>query len=223
MIGKLQKSRISRRTIKRLSVYQYTLSGLPDSRSHIFSQDLAEMCGTTAAQVRRDLMVVDSTGCPSRGYNVMDLIRYIDEFFASISNHKVALVGVGTLGRSLIAYFQRRYHRLSITAVFDRDPALTGRVLYGIRSYPMKDLRRVVEEVGISIAMLALPDSSAQEVADQLVAAGVTGILNFAPVSLRVPEGVVVENINITAALDRLAFFTVKKSKPVSSSEMVKP
>lgn len=152
-------------------------------------------------------MVVSTSGSSGRGYHIGQLIESIDAFFAPVGRHRVALVGVGTLGRSLIAYFQRRYHRLSIAAVFDKDPELTGRVILGIRSYPMTDLRRVVDDKGISIAIIALPDTSAQEVTDELVAAGVSGILNFAPVSLRVPVGTHVEDIDITAALDKLAFF----------------
>lgn len=202
---------VSRRSIKRLSVYRRALAGLPKTMPFIFSRQLAELSGASAAQVRRDLMVLSSTGSPSRGYCVADLIRSIDAFFAGGSRHKVALVGLGTLGRALIAFFQRRYHRFSILAIFDKDPEQTGRVVHGIRSYPMRELPRVVEEAGISIAVLALPDGTAQEVADLLTQAGVTGLLNFAPVTLRVPEGVSVENIDIPAALDRLAFFAAQE------------
>jgi redox-sensing transcriptional repressor len=223
MTGQSRAPRVSRRTIKRLSVYRRALSALPGSRTHVFSQDLAELCGSNAAQVRRDLMVLGSVGSPSRGYDVADLIRNIDEFFAAVSAHRVALVGVGTLGRSLIAYFQKRYHRLSIAALLDRDPELGGRVLYGLRCHPMEDLDRIVAEEGISIAVLALPDESAQEVADRLIAAGVAGILNFAPLTLRVPDEIVVENIDITAALDRLAFLTAGKQPKAAEQEEVQP
>ncbi|MCU0664479.1 MAG: redox-sensing transcriptional repressor Rex [Myxococcota bacterium] len=198
---------VSPKTIERLSVYRRTLANLPASTPFIYSHELAAMCGSSAAQVRRDLMVIGTAGCPSRGYAVAELIELIDKRFAGISSHAVALVGAGTLGRSLIAYLQRRYHRLSIAAVFDKDPDLTSRVVYGIRCYPMGELRRVVEEQSISIAVIALPDASAQEVAEQLTAAGITGILNFAPVSLRVPSGTCVVDIDIAAALDKLAFF----------------
>lgn len=152
-------------------------------------------------------MAIGTTGCPRRGYGVSDLIELIDRFFVGVSSHRIALVGAGTLGRSLMAYFQRRYHRLSIAAVFDKDPEKTGRVVHGVRSYPMEELSRVVAELGISIAVVALPDASAQEVVQELTNAGVSGILNFAPVSLRVPRGTYVEDIDIAAALDKLAFF----------------
>jgi len=206
------KSQISPRAIKRLSIYRRALSGLPKTHQYIFSSEIAKLCGVTSAQVRRDMMAIKSVGSSRRGYEVAGLIKDIDAFFAVALSHNVALIGVGTLGRSLLAYFQKRYYRLSITAVFDRDPELTGRIVNGVRCYSMEKMEEIVRETGISIAVLALPDDSAKEVVDQLVAAGVTGILNFAPTSLVVPETVTVENIDIASALDRLAFIARKRT-----------
>jgi redox-sensing transcriptional repressor len=166
-------------------------------------------------------MAVGTSGCPSRGYPVDELMDRIDEFFSGASCHQVAMIGAGTLGRSLIAYFQRRYERLSICAIFDKDPELTCRVMHGIRSYPMEELAAVIPRLGITLAVIALPDASAGQVAEQLVAAGITGILNFAPISLRVPEETCVEDIDIAAALDKLAFFARRKNpKTVLATEV---
>lgn len=175
------------------------------------SHQIAAMCGSEAAQMRRDLMTIGAKGHPGHGYSVTALSDRLESLFEGIGQHKVAVVGLGNLGRALIEHFHRRYERMSVVALFDNDPEKTGRVLHGIRSFPMDQFRQVARDMGISIAVLAVPDSAAQQVADQLVAGGVTGILNFGPLSLRVPESVQMDNVDITAALDRLAFFSRKQ------------
>jgi len=205
---------ISPKTVERLSIYRRALGRLPEARGYIYSHELARLGGASADQVRRDIMALGAAGSPSRGYHVADLKAQIDRLFSDVSQHKVALVGVGHLGESLIGYFDRRYDRLAIAALFDKDPEKTGRVIFGIRSYPMEELESVVLARGITIAVLALPDASSQEVAERLVASGVTGILNFAPVSLHLPAGVRVEDVDIATALDKLAFFARSGRSP---------
>lgn len=188
-------------------------AGQQRDEGYIYSHEIAELCGSNAAQVRRDLMAIGAAGCPSRGYSVKDLVEHIDRLFESEVDQHVALVGVGNLGRALINYFQRRYHRMTIVALFDSDPEKASRVLHGIRSYPMEQLRDVARTKGISIAIIAVPSTEAQAVADRLVLAGVKGILNFAPTSLRVPALTHVENVDITAALDKLSYLVFKKEE----------
>jgi redox-sensing transcriptional repressor len=178
--------------------------------SSICSHDLARLCGGSAAQVRRDLMAIGALGRSGRGYDIACVKQCIDAFFELTTEHSVALVGVGTLGRSLIEYFNKWNHRLAVAAAFDQDPEKIGRIFQGVRCYSVEQMPQMVSQLRIAIAILAVPDTGAQQLADSLIAAGVKGLLNFAPVSLRVPLDVRVENINIAVALDKLAFFACK-------------
>ncbi|KZD20021.1 MAG: hypothetical protein AO396_07390 [Candidatus Fermentibacter daniensis] len=122
----------------------------------------------------------------------------------------MALVGVGNLGRAILTYFSGRRRNLRITASFDVDPLKTGRVINGCRCYSMSELGDVLERGRIKTAILAVPAGKAQETTDALVAAGVRGILNYAPVPLRVPDGVFLEERDMTMSLETVAFFARK-------------
>jgi redox-sensing transcriptional repressor len=196
------------RTIGRLSLYRRLLNNMVvGGVKYLFSHDLANMAGVTAAQVRRDVMAVGYNGSPTRGYDVAELAASIGAFLDAGDTQGVALVGVGNLGRAVLTFFAGRRPNLAIVAAFDRDPAKTGRVLHGCRCFLAEDMPRVVKELKIAIAILAVPAAEAQAVADQLVAAGVRGLLNFAPTPLRVPPNVYVEDMDMTAGLEKVAFF----------------
>lgn len=200
--------RISQKNIARLSLYRRLLSRLQtDGVKNIYSHDLARMAGGTAAQVRRDLMVVGTFGNPKRGYDVKELIDSIGAVLDAPAGEGVALAGVGNLGRAILAYFSGRRPRLSIVAAFDTDPSKANRVIHGCRVYASDDLASVISREGIRIAVLTVPAAQAQAVAEGLVAAGVRGILNFAPAPLRVPPEVFVEDIDMTMSLEKVAFF----------------
>jgi redox-sensing transcriptional repressor len=173
----------------------------------VYSHQLASMTGNTAAQVRRDIMTIGYSGSPSRGYDVDGLVESIGRYMDAPDGQHVALVGVGNLGRALMAYFAGRRPRLEITAAFDADPEKVRRVIHGCRCYPMEDLERVIEEEAIEVAVLAVPAGQARAVADRLVRAGIRGLLNFAPVPLKLRTGVYVEDIDVTMSLEKVAFF----------------
>lgn len=198
----------TQRTIGRLSLYRRLLEGgtrpVPES---IFSHELAQLACVTPAQVRRDLMSVGASGIPGRGYRVRDLIDSITALLDDPDGQDIALMGVGNLGRAILAYFAGRRPKLRITAAFDTDPQKVGRVINGCRCHPLEELEAVLSAGGIRTAIIAVPASKAQETADRLVSAGVLGILNFAPVPLRVPEGVFLEVRDITMSLETVAFF----------------
>jgi len=199
---------VSPRTIQRLSVYGRVLRELArDGVEAVFSHELARRSGATAAQVRRDLMVIGYSGSPQHGYVVVELLESVERFLDPSGGQTVALVGVGNLGTALLAYFRGRRPKLRIAAAFDRDPRLTGRVLQGCRVYGMDELSKVALAEGIDVGIVAVPADQAQEVADALVRAGVRGLLNFAPVSLRVADGVHVEDIDMATALEKAAYF----------------
>jgi len=198
----------STKTIGRLSLYRRLLTGVPAiADRHIYSHQLAAMAGGTAVQVRRDLMVIGCTGSTTRGYDRADLVESIGRFLDDPKGVGAALVGVGNLGRAILAYFAGRRPKLAITAAFDSDSAKTDRVIRGCRCYLIGELPRVVGEQGIQLGIIAVPAPAAQEVADLLVRAGVTGILNFAPTGLHLPKHVYLEDIDMTTALEKTAYF----------------
>jgi redox-sensing transcriptional repressor len=195
-------------TVGRLCLYRGLLAGLErDGVDSIYSHQLAALAGGAPSRVRRDLMAVGYDGSPTRGYVVLDLLESIGRFLDAPQREGVALVGVGNLGRALMAFFAGRRPNLAIVAAFDSDPDKAGRVIHGRRCYGMDSLGEVVRANGIRVAILSVPAGEAQGVADQLIRAGVRGLLNFAPVRLNVPAGVFVENMDMAVSLEKVAYF----------------
>lgn len=198
----------SEKTIGRLSLYRRLLQQvLTEGTKNIYSHQLAQLAGVTAAQVRRDLMAVGYTGSPTRGYDVPDLMESIGGFLDAEEGQNVALVGVGNLGRAILAYFGHRRPKLNIVAAFDVDPERTNRVIHGCRCYPMESLEAVCREQAIAVGIVTVPAAEAQGVCDQLVRAGVRGLLNFAPAALRVGPDVYVDSIDMAMSLEKVAYF----------------
>lgn len=202
---------ISAKTIGRLSLYRRLLLQLAaDGVKYIYSHDLAAEAGVSAAQVRRDIMYIGYSGNPNRGYDAQELIQSIGNFFDAPDVQNIAIVGVGNLGRAIMAYFTGRREKLHIAAVFDSDPDKYGRVIHGYRCYDVEMLPQVANELNITIGAICVPAAVAQKVADKLVLAGIGGILNFAPVPLHVPSDIYVENIDMTMAMEKVAYFARK-------------
>ena len=165
------------------------------------------MAGATAAQVRRDIMNIGYSGNPNRGYDVKELSGSIGSFLDEPEGQRAALVGVGNLGRAMLSYFAGRRPKLFIDAAFDNDPKKFGRVINGCHCFPIEEIGRVVAEKKITIGIITVPANEAQKTTDILVRAGVRGILNFAPVPLRIPSNVYVEDIDMTMSLEKVAYF----------------
>ncbi len=194
-------------TLGRLSLYRrLLLEQLAAGMRQVYSHQLASMAVSTAAQVRRDLMTIGFTGSPRKGYAIQELVEAIGAVLARSVDTAVALVGVGNLGRAVLAYYGNR-QPVRFSAAFDRAPEKTGRILHGCRCYPVEQMAEVIERERIHVAVIAVPAGEAQAVADQLVLAGVKGILNFAPIRLRVPAGLYVENVDLMMALDKVAYY----------------
>jgi redox-sensing transcriptional repressor len=199
---------ISERTIARLSLYRRLLNVLQaEGVKHVYSRQLADLGGRTAAQVRRDLMVLGTSGSSARGYEVAELIRSLRAFLDHPAGQDAALVGVGNLGKALLTHFTGRRPNLAITAAFDSDPTKANRSINQCRVWSVDRLEEIVRARDIRVAIIAVPPEAAQAVVDRLVEAGVRGILNFAPVRLRVPEGVYVEDLDMTVSLEKVAYF----------------
>ena len=204
-----RRRRTPERTIGRLSLYRRLLERLLETGvENVFSHQIASAAGCTAAQVRRDLMSIGHSATNrKRGYDVARLIVSIGRFLGADRRMGVALVGVGNLGRAIIGFFSRRRDRLALVAAFDRDPERAGRAIHGCPCHTMDELDEVIRREHIEVAIITVPAAGAQEVADRLVQAGVRGLLNFAPVPLRVPARVYVEDVDMTRSLERVAFF----------------
>lgn len=218
-----KRSAVSGKTIGRLSLYRRVLYGLrADGERFVFSHQLAALAGGSAAQVRRDVMAVGYTGSPTKGYDVNELARAIGSFLDAPAGQSVALVGVGNLGRAILAYFTGRRPKLSIKAAFDVDAGKVNRVIHGCRCHPLEDIDVVVKELGITMAVITVPADQAQGVAEKLVRAGVYGLVNFAPVRLWVPGHVYVEDIDMAMSLEKVAYFARERAL-AAATERGKP
>jgi redox-sensing transcriptional repressor len=199
--------RLSRAGVGRLSLYLRRLEGLVRAGvTKVSSGQLGEALGVTDAQVRKDLAALGNLGHPGIGYATQELIAAIRRALGVDREWTVVLVGVGNLARALLRYrgFQQRGFR--IVALFDADKALVGQRVDGLEVLPPERLASVVAATGAELGLLTVPSESAQAVADALVAAGIRGVLNFAPVVLRLPEGVSLVSVDLTVQLEQLAF-----------------
>ena len=207
--ARARASRIPERTITRLSIYLRCLEELQaDGLRAVSSKQLADRLGLNSAQVRKDLAYFGQCGVRGLGYYTGELKHNLERILGLKRDWHVALVGVGNLGSALLAYpgFQRRGFRLSVA--FEKDPAKIGRKHGRVPVHPVERIGPTLKRRGIRIAVLAIPAAGAQAVADQLVAAGVNAILNFAPTQLTVPRGVKVQNVDLSVLLKTLAFHT---------------
>ncbi len=204
---KLTKN-IPARTIERMVLYKRLLSDLlSKGQKTLFSHQLAALAHNTPAQVRRDIMTIGHEGSPHKGYDIASLISRITVILDGSKDRSIALVGVGNLGRAILSYFTYRHPGLTIVAAFDTDESKVDRVISGCRCYHTRDFESKVKELDINVGIITVPAGQAQAVADMMVAAGIKGVLNFAPVPLRVPDSVCADRIDIASSLEKLAYF----------------
>lgn len=193
--------------VRRLSLYLRQLETFKrKDRRTISSKQLGESLGLTDAQVRKDLAYFGQFGHPGIGYRVDELISQVKRILGTDKTWNVMLVGLGNLGRALTAYRGFDAKGFKLVAVFDADPAKVGKKHGAFVVQALGDLPAVVQRLNIRLAMLAVPADSAQDVADKLVAAGVRGILNFAPASITVPTDVALNAVDLAVQLEQLSF-----------------
>jgi redox-sensing transcriptional repressor len=198
---------VSVSTVERLSVYRKLLEELHyEGVEYVYSQQLADMVGVTPAQLRRDLASFGSFGNISRGYNVYQLTRTISRILGTDVQQTVALLGVGDLGRSLLAYRGFEERGFHIGVVFDVDAAKVGRVFAGRRCHHIDELEAVLPEYDVRLAVLACRPVGLQQLVDRLGQIGILSILNFVPKRVTPPKGGYVESIDIAAKLEKLSF-----------------
>lgn len=200
------------KTIERLSQYRRILfNSTDDGKTNIYSHELAKMMNLTPVQVRRDLMLIGYSGSQSKGYLIKDLVSLISSIIDSDKPQKIALVGMGNLGRAITSYFAGKRDRLSIVAAFDNDTHKTNRIIAGVPCHHINELKEVIPELGIKIAILTVSPEGTQEAARLLMDAGIKGILNYTSVPLTVPDHIHLEEYDIITSLEKLAFL-VKNS-----------
>jgi len=202
------------KTIERLSVYRRTLLNcLSNGKNYIYSHELANLHNITAVQVRRDIMLIGYSTTLKKGYDVKALVELIGEILDSQKPIKVAVVGIGNLGRAITTYFKGKRSQLQIVAAFDTDTEKVNRVISGVKCYSMHDLKNVINKQEISIAILTVPPDYASQVAENLVMAGVKGILNYTSVPVNVSSDIVIENYDMTTSLEKVAYYVKQKTE----------
>jgi redox-sensing transcriptional repressor len=193
--------------VKRLSLYLRQLQTFKKKdHTTISSKQLGESLGLTDAQVRKDLAYFGQFGHPGIGYRVDDLIAEVRKILGTDKIWNVILVGAGNLGRALSAYRGFNAKGFQLVAVFDNDAGKVGRRVGTFQVHALEDLQAVVQKHAVRLAVMAVPADNAQDVADQLVKAGIRGLLNFAPVSLSLPKDVALNNVDLAVQLEQLAF-----------------
>lgn len=194
--------------VGRLPVYLRALSRMAqDGQQITSSKELGERLGISSAQIRKDLSHFGEFGKQGTGYQIQFLVEQIQRILKVESEWAVALVGLGDLGRALAHYKGFANRGFRITAIFDNDPKKIGADTNGLT---VIDSAHIIAEIGargLRVAMLAVPAEQAQEVANQLVEAGIKGILNYAPINLTVPKEVRVQYIDPVTHLQRMTFY----------------
>jgi redox-sensing transcriptional repressor len=202
------RAEIPRKAIYRLSVYLRCLQRLKanDLRT-VSSEALAKAARVKSTQLRKDLTYFGQFGTRGLGYDVEQLSTMISDLLGTTSLQPVILVGVGNLGLALLSYKGFEQEGFEIIAAFDVDAARKRDKPPHTPIYPMERLNEVVRKRGVKMAIMTVPASEAQEVANRLIEAGITGILNFAPIVLHVPDDVMVNNVNLAIELENLSYF----------------
>ena len=199
--------RIADSTVRRLSLYLRFLEEFENAGlTTVSSEELAARGGTTSAQVRKDLSFFGSFGKRGLGYQVAELTQRMRRILGLERDWRVIIVGIGKIGSALAQYegFQQRGFR--VVGLYDSDPAKIGREVYHLTVQPIESIAEDNRERPVDIAVIAVPASAAQRVVDQVVAAGITGIMSFAPIQLHVPADVTLNTVNMGMELERLSF-----------------
>lgn len=194
--------------IGRLPVYLRALQQMnQEGRQVTSSQELGERLGISAAQIRKDLSQFGEFGKQGTGYNIEYLADQISEILKVNKVWDVAIVGAGDIGRAVASYngFSERGFRIAM--VFDNNPEVVGQMAGHFTIKDSRTMKQEIQAAGIKVAMISVPASYAQQVANELVEAGVKAILSYAPVNLTVPVGVKVQNIDPSIHLQRMTYY----------------
>ena len=205
-------------TVARLPVYLRALTTLSEQgTSTCSSEDLAVTAGVNSAKLRKDLSYLGSYGTRGVGYDVEYLRYQIAREIGVTQDLPVVIVGIGNLGHALANFSGFRSRGFRVVALLDADPARHGEQVAGIEVRAFDDLEQIVDEHSVAIGVIATPALAAQDVADRMVEAGISSILNFAPVVISVPGGVDVRKVDLSIELQILAYHNQRRSTEAAS------
>jgi redox-sensing transcriptional repressor len=206
--------------IERLPAYLSILLQLDRAGQRtVSSATMGELARVNPAQIRRDLTYFGSFGRRGVGYDVRALVERIQRILGSDHSHRIALVGAGNLGSAIASYGGLRQHGFIVTAIFDSDPAKVGTKVGDVTVLDMTRLEATVLEQRISIGVVAVPPVAAQQVTDQLAAAGIRVVLNYTPVVVQVPDGVTLHNTDPVKELLHTLYYLSRRESVASESQ----
>jgi redox-sensing transcriptional repressor len=204
---------VPKAVVSRLSLYLRELQHLVrDGHQRTSSSQLGRLLGFSDAQVRKDLAYFGHFGHPGIGYRCDDLIHAVRKILGTDRDWPVAIVGTGNLGRALLGYKGFSHQGFRLVAAFDIDPQRVGATIEGVRVFHLDQLTEVSADHKIKLGMIAVPASAAQSVADRLVASGIEGIVNFAPVTISLPDHVQQVGVDLAIELEQLSFSVVSRA-----------
>ncbi|MCX7653375.1 MAG: redox-sensing transcriptional repressor Rex [Fervidobacterium sp.] len=201
--------KIPKPTVKRLGLYYRCLLRFKDEGvNFVSSQDIAHRLNIKPSQVRKDLSYFGEFGKRGLGYNVKKLVSEIAHIIGVNKEWNVAIIGAGNLGSALANYPGLVKHKFRVVAIFDNDNEKVGKKIGGITVSHINELKKITEELNIEIAVVAVPENSAQIVVEQIESVGIKGIVNFSPVKLK--SKLPVEDVDITLSFETLAYSIIK-------------
>lgn len=210
------KFRIPKATAKRLPLYyRYLLLLNDEGKDKVSSTELAEAVQVDSASIRRDFSYFGALGKRGYGYDVKNLLSFFKKILNQDTLTNVALVGVGNLGHALLNYNFKRSNNIRISCAFDINPEITGKITQGVPVYSMDEMKQQIADQQIRIAILTVPQATSQKTADEMIEAGIKGIMNFTPIRLSAPNGVRIQNVDLATELQTLIYF-------LDSDEMIK-
>ena len=196
------KFRIPKATAKRLPLYyRYLLLLNDEGKDKVSSTELAEAVQVDSASIRRDFSYFGALGKRGYGYDVKNLLSFFKKILNQDTLTNVALVGVGNLGHALLNYNFKRSNNIRISCAFDINPEITGKITQGVPVYSMDEMKQQIADQQIRIAILTVPQATAQKTADEMIEAGIKGIMNFTPIRLSAPNGVRIQNVDLATEL----------------------
>jgi redox-sensing transcriptional repressor len=215
------RRRIPEATVARLPVYlQVLVDQAANATSSISSEELAELAGVNAAKVRKDLSYLGSYGTRGVGYEVDYLVYQIRRELGLDHEWPVVIVGAGNLGQALAGYGGFNDKGFPVAGVVDIDPDKVDTLVGGARVRPLDELPQIVAARNVSIGVVATPPAAAQDAADRLVRAGVTSILNFAPVVLTVPTGITVRKVDMAVEIQILGYHEQRRVQAAGGAQL---
>lgn len=202
------ESDIPRKTIERLPLYKKTMETLSMAgRSHVSSDEIAQLLQLNDSQIRKDLSYFGNFGVRGKGYDIESLSDKISEILGTQKTFPCILIGVGNIGQALLSYRGFEERNFEIEAAFDVDEEVVGTTVDGCPVKSMDKLDTFLDDRDLQLAILAVPSEQANEVLDRLIDGGIRGILNFAPIVPDTPEGIIVENVDLSTNLEVIAYF----------------